>query len=63
MNFRFARFHAADSKRCSPRIRDRQSASSLHHLNMNLWYRALSFLNTNYVLRMETSSHTQGIDI
>ncbi|UZT50413.1 hypothetical protein [Enterobacter phage 04_vB_Eclo_IJM] len=22
-------------KRCSPRIRDRQSASSLHHLNMN----------------------------
>lgn len=47
MNFRFARFHAADSKRCSPKILDRQSASSLHHLNMNLWYRALSFLNTN----------------
>lgn len=63
MNFRLARFHALESNRWSPRIRDRQLASSFHHLYMNVWYLALSFLNTNGVLHMVTSSRTQGIDI
>lgn len=63
MNLRLARFQATDWNRWSPRILDRQSASLLHHLYMNVWYRTLSFLNISDVLHMVTSSHTQGIDI